>query len=75
MEAKKFIGKVLPDGHLSLPEDTATRIGTIFEVILLPINSTDIYSFAEKIAQEKGFKPLDEKSIENIIHESRGLKN
>ena len=22
---KKFIGKVLPDGHLSLPEDTAKR--------------------------------------------------
>ena len=23
MEAKKFIGKVLPDGHLSLPEEEA----------------------------------------------------
>lgn len=75
MEAKKFIGKVLPDGHLSLPEDTAKRIGTIFEVILLPINSTDIYSFTEKIAQEKGFEHLDEKSIEKVIHESRGIKN
>jgi len=75
MEAKKFIGKVLPDGHLSLPEDTARRIGAIFEVILLPINSVDIYSFAEKIAQEKGFERLDERSIEKIIHESRGIKN
>jgi len=75
MEAKKFIGKVLPDGHLSLPEDTAKRIGAIFEVILLPVNSIDIYSFAEKIAQEKGLEQLDEKSIEKIIHESRGIKN
>ena len=55
MEAKKYIGKVLEDGHLSLPAETAKQTGTIFEVILLPINQTDVYSFKERIADEKGF--------------------
>ena len=74
MEAKRYLGKVLADGHLSLPEDTAKKVGTMFDVFLLPINQTDIYSFTESIAKEKGFSHYSEKDIEKIIHESRGLK-
>ena len=55
MEAKRFISKVLPDGHLSLPEDTAKNIGQLFEVILFPLEETDIYSYTEILAKEKGF--------------------
>lgn len=71
--AKRFIGKVLPDGHLSLPEDTAKEIGSVYEVVLLPLEAPDIYSYAESLAKEKGFSDLTEEDIEKIIHESRGI--
>ena len=74
MEAKKFISKVLPDGHLSLPEDTAKDVGKVFEVILIPMEEADIYSYAETLAKEKKFSELTEKDIEKIIHESRGIE-
>jgi len=71
---KRFIGKVLPDGHLSLPDETAKEVGSVFDVLLLPIEGTEIYSFAESLAREKGFKSLTEEDIERIIHESRGIR-
>jgi len=74
MEAKKFVGKVLPDGHLSLPEDTAKDIGKVFEVILIPLEEADVYSYAETLSKEKGFSTLTEEDIEKIIHESRGIR-
>ena len=74
MEAKKFISKVLPDGHLSLPEDTAKDVGKVFEVILIPLEEADIYPYAETLAKEKGFSKLAEEDIERIIHESRGIR-
>jgi hypothetical protein len=36
----KFIGKVLPDGHLSIPEDVAKDMGSEFEVLLRPVDDT-----------------------------------
>lgn len=36
----KFIGKVLPDGHLSIPEDIAKDMGSEFEVHLTPVDDT-----------------------------------
>ena len=75
MEANKFIGKVLKDGHLSLPEEIAKQVGKIFEVILLPINQGDIYSYTELLAKEKGFGHYTEEEIEKIIHESRGIQD
>ncbi len=74
MEAKKFIAKVLPDGHLSLPEDTSKEVGRIFEVILLPVEEAEIYTYAEALAEEKRFSELTEDDIERIIHESRGIR-
>ena len=74
MEAKKFISKVLPDGHLSLPEDMARDVGKIFEVILIPLEEAEIYSYAETLAQQNNFSELTEQDIERIIHESRGIK-
>lgn len=74
MEARKFIGKVLPDGHLSLPEDAAKDIGKVFEVILIPLEEAEVYSYTENLAKEKGFSMLTEADIERIIHESRGIK-
>ncbi|MGR3309497.1 MAG: hypothetical protein ACUZ77_01875 [Candidatus Brocadiales bacterium] len=74
MEAKKFISKVLPDGHLSLPEDTAKEVGKVFEVLLIPLEEAEVYSYAETLAKEKGFSKLTEEDIERIIHESRGIR-
>ena len=71
---KRFIGKVLPDGHLSLPEDTAREVGSVFDVLLMPVEEPEIYSFAESLAREKGFINLTEEDVERIIHESRGIR-
>ncbi|MGR3179303.1 MAG: hypothetical protein ACUZ8E_14730 [Candidatus Anammoxibacter sp.] len=71
--AKRYIGKVLPDGHLSLPEDAAKDIGSVYEVVLMPLEEPDIYSYAESVAREKGFVDMTEADIEKIIHESRGI--
>lgn len=71
--ARKFIGKVLPDGHLSLPKDAAKEIGSIFEVVLLPVTEPDIYNYAGALARSKKFAKLTEKDIEKIIHDSRGV--
>ena len=73
MEAQKFISKVLPDGHLSLPKETAQDVGKIFEVILIPLGDSQIYSYAEDLAEQKGFSNITEEDIEKIIHESRGV--
>ena len=73
MEANKFIARVLQDGHLSLPEQIAKQKGRIFEVILLPVNQNDVYSYSESLSQEKGFSKFTEEDIEKIIHESRGV--
>ena len=72
--ARRFIGKVLPDGHLSLPEDTAKEVGSVFDVVLMPVEEPDIYNYAESLAREKGFAGLTEQDIERIIHESRGIR-
>ena len=72
--AKRFIGKVLPDGHLSLPDETAKEIGSVYDVVLMPVEGAEIYSFAESLAKEKGFVTFTEKDIERIIHESRGIR-
>jgi hypothetical protein len=73
MEAKRFISKVLADGHLSLPEDTAQGVGKIYEVILIPLEDADVYSYGESLAKDKGISKLTEKDIERIVHESRGI--
>ena len=71
---KRFIGKVLPDGHLSLPNETAKEVGSVFDVVLMPVEDSEIYSFAESLAREKGFIDFSEEDVEKIIHESRGIR-
>ena len=72
-EAIRYIGKVLPDGHLSLPEEAAHQIGIVFDVVLLPVNSQNIYDFAESLAGEKGFSSFSDSDIEDVIHKSRDV--
>lgn len=75
VSAKRFIGKVMPNGQLSLPEETAKQVGCEFEVILLPLNRDTVFSYAEKLAAQKGFSHYTEDDIERIIHESRGVED
>ncbi|MCH8318632.1 MAG: hypothetical protein IIA88_09075 [Bacteroidetes bacterium] len=72
MEAQKFISKVLPDGHLSIPKEISKKIGKSYEVILVPLD--DIDSYSEELIKKKGLENLTESDIEKIIHESRGIK-
>jgi len=74
MEARRFIGEVLDDGHLSLPKDTAQEVGKQFEVILLPIEQAGAAAYAESLARQKGFADLAEEDVARIIHESRGVR-
>ncbi|HUT34749.1 MAG TPA: hypothetical protein VNE39_14765 [Planctomycetota bacterium] len=74
MEAKRFIGEVLDDGHLSLPGDTALQVGQQFEVILLPLEEAETGEYAEALARRKGFADLTEEDVARIIHESRGVR-
>jgi len=74
MEAVRFVGKVLEDGHLSLPEDTSKEVGRRFEVILLPLEDPEVSAYAEGLAREKSFSQLTEGDVARIIHESRGLR-
>jgi len=71
--AMRFIGKVLPDGHLSLPEDAAKEVGSVFEVLLMPVEEQDIYSYTKMLAKEKGLADLSEHDLDKIIHEARGF--
>ena len=36
------IGKVLPDGHLSLPEGSAKEVGKLYGVILVPLEEAEV---------------------------------
>lgn len=74
MEARRFIGEVLEDGHLSLPRDTAQEVGKQFEVILLPVEEAGAAAYAEDLARRKGFAGLTEEDVARIIHESRGVR-
>lgn len=47
--ARKYVGKVLPDGHLSLPEDTVKEVGSVFEVVLIPLEETLIYTVMQSL--------------------------
>ena len=73
-EAIRFIGKVLPDGHLSLPAEAAEQIGRVFDCVLSPVKNQDIYDFAQSLAKEKGFSSITGDDIETIVHESRGVR-
>lgn len=72
MQALRYFGQVSKDGRISLPKEAKDFSGRHFEVILLPLEE-DIYSYAKSLAEKKEYN-FDEKDVEQIIHNSRGLK-
>ena len=74
MQTRMYLGKVLPDGHLTLPKEVAKKVGQEFKVVLFPAARNSIYKFTEKLARDKEFERYTEDDIEQIIHESRGIR-
>lgn len=74
MEARRFIGEVMEDGHLSLPADAAKEVGKQFDVILLPLQDSEASRYAENLARRKGFADMTEEDVARIIDESRGVR-
>jgi hypothetical protein len=75
----KAVKDSLPKDKIKFKAKKSDVIGSltreeIYEDIPMPLDDADIYSYAEKLAKEKGFSELTEKDIERIIHESRGIK-
>lgn len=52
----RFIGKVLSDGHLFIPEEAAKTVGKKFEVLLTPIDDTEVLisSYLEDRLKKQG---------------------
>jgi len=76
----KFIGKVLPDGHLSIPEDVAKDTGSEFEVLLTPVGDIRklISLYLEGRLERKGSIldiKLDAERIAEAIKKTFGTDN
>jgi hypothetical protein len=50
VEPIRYIAKVLPDGHLPLPDAVRNQTGNVFDVILMPLSpGTEVYNRIEEI--------------------------
>ena len=74
MQATRIISKVLPNGHIALPKEFSKKAGKFYEVILVPVDEPEIYSYSESIAKRKKIPRLSESALTKIIHASRGVK-
>lgn len=71
---KTFIGKVLSDGHLSLPEDSAKEVGKTYKVTLVPLDELPNASkWIGRLAEIKGLGHLTEDDVREAIKEFRGI--
>jgi hypothetical protein len=48
--------------------------GSKVEVIILPSEEKDIFSYTDEILKKKGIKPMSMEEIERIVHEVRGVR-
>lgn len=76
----KFIGKVLPGGHLSLPADLAAETGQEFEVTVRPLDETyeTISRYLEgKIEKTGSFEDiaLPAEIIRKVVESAFGTTN
>ena len=76
----RFIGKVLPDGHLSVPEEVAKDTGSEFEVLLTPVDDIKrlISLYLEGRLERKGSIidiKLDAERIAEAIKKTFGTDN
>lgn len=76
----KFIGKVLPDGHLSIPDEVAKDAGSEYEVTMTPVDDIKktILLYRKGLIKKKGrFEDikLDSERIAKAIEETFGTAN
>lgn len=76
----KFIGKVLPDGHLSIPEEVAKSKVDEFEVTLTPLDDIKkmILLYRNGLIEKKGAIndiELDSERIAEAVRKNFGATN
>jgi hypothetical protein len=69
---KTFVGRVLQDGHLSLPEEVAKDVGKTFKVTLVPLDDLpDASQWIGRLAELKGLGNLSEEDVRKAIDDVR----
>lgn len=72
MDPVRYIAKVLPDGHLPLPDTVKGAEGKIFEVILLPLSpGIEVYNRMEEIV---GARKIAHYSLDELASFVAGLR-
>jgi len=76
----RFIGKILPDGHLSVPDEVAKVEAVEFEVTMTPVDDIrkTILLYREGLLEKKGSFDdieLDSERIEEAIVKTFGTDN
>ena len=72
MPNKMFIGRVLPDGHLSLPDEQAKDVGKTYKVTLVPMDDLpDASDWVGRLAEIEGLGHLTEEDVQKTIEDVR----
>lgn len=71
MSNRTFIGRVLPDGHLSLPEEASKEVGKAFKVTLVPLDELDASKWVGRLAEIKGLGHLTDEDVREAVDEVR----
>lgn len=79
----RFIGRILPDGHMSIPEDLKTEAGREFEVVLTPLDDirNTILLYRKGLIKKKGkfediiFTPSEIEEVRSAIYETFGTND
>lgn len=72
MSNRTFIGRVLPDGHLSLPEEASREVGKAFKVTLVPLDALpDASTWVGRLAELKGLGHLTEEDVREAVENVR----
>jgi metal-responsive CopG/Arc/MetJ family transcriptional regulator len=73
MQAVKKIVSVEKNKSITI-KSLPFKPGSKVEVIILPAEEKDIFSFTDELVKKKGIKPMSLKEIEKIVHEVRGVE-
>ena len=73
MQAVKKIVSVEKNKSITI-KSLPFKPGSKVEVIILPSEEKDIFSYTDELVKKKGIKPMSIKDIERLVHEVRGVK-
>ena len=73
MQAVKKIVSVEKNKSITI-KSLPFKPGSKVEVIILPSEEKDIFSYTDELVKKKGIKPMSIKEIEKIVHEVRGVR-